>query len=82
MATKKNNKDEHDEIKWPYGKKNYIFFGFAMLVILGGFFSLSSGSDTVAPILLVVGYLILIPIALMVKDDSVSSQSSDSEISD
>lgn len=81
MATKKNT-DRHNEINWPYGKKNYIFFGFALFVIIIGFFSLSKGSDTLAPILLVLGYLILIPISLMLKDDSVSHQSTDSEISD
>ena len=81
MATKKNT-DEHNEMNWPYGKKNYLFFGFALLVIIVGFFTLSKGSDTLAPILLVLGYLILIPVALMLKDDSVSEHSTDSEISD
>ena len=80
MAT--NNKDIHDEIKWPYGKNNYIIFGIAVLVILAGFFLLSQGSITLAPILLVIGYLVIIPIALMVKDSSVSDQPADSEISE
>ncbi len=82
MATKKNSKDTHEEIKWPYGKKNYIFFAVAMLVIIIGFFTLSQGSITLAPILLVLGYLVLIPISLMVKDDSVTEQTTDSEISE
>ncbi len=53
-----------------------------MLVIIAGFFSLSQGSITLAPILLVIGYLILIPISLMVKDGSVAEQSADKEISE
>ncbi|KAA3634121.1 MAG: hypothetical protein DWP97_07725 [Calditrichaeota bacterium] len=70
MATKNNksNANSHDELKWPYGKKNYIFFGIAMIVIIIGFFLLGSGDITMAPILLVLGYLVLIPVALLVKD--------------
>ena len=70
MAIKNNksNTNGHDELKWPYGKKNYIFFGIAMIVIIIGFFLLGSGDITMAPILLVLGYLVLIPVALLVKD--------------
>ncbi len=82
MATKQNNTDTHEEITWPYGKNNYIIFGIAMLVIIAGFFSLSQGSITLAPILLVLGYLVLIPVSLMVKDGSVAEQTTDSEISE
>ncbi len=81
MATKQNN-DTHEEITWPYGKNNYIIFGIAMLVIIAGFFTLSQGSITLAPILLVLGYLVLIPISLMVKADSSADQANDTEISE
>lgn len=81
-VTKKNTPDTHNEVKWPYGKKNYIFFGAALLVIIIGFFMLSQGDETLAPILLVVGYLILIPIALMLKDDSVTEETTKTEISE
>jgi len=64
---KKSNGNSHDELKWPYGKKNYLFFALALIVIVIGFISLGQGSITLAPILLVVGYCVLLPIALIVK---------------
>ena len=79
MAIKKNNSDTHDEIKWPYGKNNYIVFAIAMLVIIIGYYLLSAGSITAAPILLVIGYLVLIPVSLMIKGDSNSENPTESE---
>ena len=73
MATKSNKKNEngHDELKWPYGKKNYLVFAVALIVIAIGFFTLSKGSETLGPVLLVVGYVVLVPIALLIKDSDV-----------
>ena len=69
MATKakKSTNGDGEETKWPYGKKNYIVFALALLVILVGFYTLSTGSITLAPILLVLGYCVLLPIALIIK---------------
>ena len=69
MATKskKSNNEHKDEIKWPYGTKNYYLFAAAMVVIIVGFFALANGSITWAPILLVVGYCVLLPMALIMK---------------
>lgn len=70
MATKSKKTDSVDnEAKWPYGKKNYIFFAIALAVIIIGFITLGQGSITLAPILLVLGYCVLLPIALMIKDN-------------
>lgn len=44
---------------------NYVLMAVAMAVILGGFVALARGSITLAPILLVLGYLVLVPIALL-----------------
>lgn len=55
------------EFHWPYGRRNYLLFGVAILVILLGFYTLSQGSITWAPILLVLGYCVLIPVALILK---------------
>ncbi len=82
MAIKKSTAEQHEEVNWPYGKKNYISFGVALLVILIGFYTLSQGSDTLAPVLLVIGYMVLIPISLMLKDDVVEKQSQNSDITD
>ena len=48
-------------------KKNYIIMGIGLATIIAGFITLSGGSMTLAPLLLVVGYCVLIPIALLVK---------------
>ena len=51
----------------PFGRKNYILFGLAAIVILAGYIALSRGSITLAPILLLTGYLILIPWGILAK---------------
>jgi hypothetical protein len=54
-------------VEIPFGKKNYVIFGVAALVILAGYIFLSRGSITVAPILLLLGYLVLIPMGILAK---------------
>ena len=54
-------------VEIPFGKKNYVIFGVAAAVILAGYFALSRGSITLAPILLLVGYLVLIPWGILAK---------------
>ncbi len=51
----------------PFTRKNYILFGTGLLVILLGFFLLERGSITLAPILLVAGYCVIIPWAIAAK---------------
>ncbi len=51
----------------PFGLKNYIVFAVAALVILAGYIALSRGSITLAPILLLTGYLVLIPWGILAK---------------
>lgn len=58
---------EPPDVDLPFGKKNYMLFGVAALVIIAGYVALSNGSITVAPILLLLGYLVLIPIAILAK---------------
>lgn len=75
MATvsKKTKSSSAPAFDWPFGSRNYILFGVALVVIIVGYICLGYGDDpnhpitlTVAPILLVVGYLI-IPFAIMAK---------------
>jgi hypothetical protein len=42
-----------------------LWWGIALLVILAGYVDLARGGETIAPILLVVGYCILIPLAFL-----------------
>ena len=51
----------------PFGKKNQVLFGVGFGVILVGYFLLSRNDTTLAPLLLVAGYCVLIPLAIMAK---------------
>ncbi len=64
---KKIQKGDEDRFEWPFGPRNYIIFAIGLLVIIVGYISLSAGSITLAPILLVLGYCVLIPLAIIIK---------------
>ncbi len=55
----------------PYSRVNYLLFGVAILTLLIGYWALAQPpvdgmlTMTVAPILLVIGYCVLIPLAIM-----------------
>lgn len=57
-----------------FTKSNYRLFGASIVVLLIGYLALSQGpvdgflSLTLAPIILVLGYCVLIPIAIMYSD--------------
>ena len=51
----------------PFTSKNYILFAIGLLVIVIGYITLGYGSITLAPILLVLGYCVIIPVAIMVN---------------
>lgn len=51
----------------PFGRKNYLLFGVGALVIVAGYVALAGGSITLAPILLLTGYLVVIPWAILAK---------------
>jgi hypothetical protein len=42
-----------------------LWWGIAMLAILAGYADLARGGETIAPVLLVAGYCVLIPIAIL-----------------
>jgi len=47
-----------------FGRKNFIALGAAALSLALGYWLLSRGSTTVAPILLVLGYCVFFPVGL------------------
>ncbi len=49
------------------GRKNYIILAVGLAMIVAGFISLSGGSITLAPLLLVLGYCAVIPLGLLLK---------------
>ena len=70
VKTNKNNNSNN----WPFNKKNYLLFGIGILVIILGYIIMAIGevnsfqSVKLAPILLVIGYLVIIPLSIFYKD--------------
>ena len=68
----KNDNDNKEPV-WPFNKFNYLIFGIGGLTIILGYFLMSSGavnsfqSIRLAPFLLFIGYVILIPISIFLK---------------
>ncbi len=58
---------------WPFKKINYLIFGIGLLLIMVGYILMGYGtvnsiiSVKVAPFLLFIGYIVLIPIAILYK---------------
>ncbi|HHL73088.1 MAG TPA: hypothetical protein ENJ29_11320 [Bacteroidetes bacterium] len=66
----------------PFTKKNYIIFAISVAVILIGYIALAQGpaesywSLTVGPVLLVIGYCILVPLAILYRDEDTAKNPS------
>ena len=59
---------------WPYKRKNYVLFGVGVFVIIVGYLIMYSGevdsfqSLVISPLLLLAGYLVIIPLALLSRE--------------
>tara|TARA_X000001036_G_scaffold335463_1_gene314349 strand:+ start:724 stop:975 length:252 start_codon:yes stop_codon:yes gene_type:complete len=62
---------------WNFSKKNYIIFFSGLIFIISGYVIMINGetnsfqSLTLAPILLFLGYIVIIPIALIIKHNDI-----------
>ena len=71
---KYNNKNIFD--RWPFGKINYILFFVGLATIALGYVLMYTGdtysfqSISLSPFILVIGYCIIIPLAVLIKDKS------------
>ncbi len=52
----------------PFTRKNYYIFLAGLAVIILGYIALGMGSITLAPILLVVGYCVIVPVAILYRE--------------
>lgn len=52
----------------PFTSRNYTWFGIGILIIVIGYIALGMGSITLAPILLVLGYCVIIPISILIGE--------------
>ena len=66
-----NKNKQPINLKWPYKTKNYVLFGAGVFVIIVGYLTMYLGvvdsfqSLVLSPLLLLIGYLVLIPYALL-----------------
>ena len=69
MAQKSNKTDnKNGDMVWPFTKINYIYFAISLLLMIIGFVMLGQGSDTWAPIILVIAYCVVMPIAILKRE--------------
>ena len=74
MNKKKEEKNVHLFEGWTFSKKNYFLGAIGLATIIFSYIVMASGtvnsfqSLTLAPIMLFIGYLIIIPIALIYRD--------------
>ncbi len=61
----------------PFQSRHYQMFGVGLVTILAGFIALGFGSITLAPLLMVVGYCVLIPLILFWKADTEEAATSE-----
>jgi hypothetical protein len=54
----------------PFTRKNYYIFAVGLATIIIGYIALAKGSITLAPVLLVLGYCAIIPIAILYRGES------------
>jgi hypothetical protein len=45
--------------------RSYLWWGAAIASLLLGYIDLARGGETIAPVLLVIGYLVLVPAAIL-----------------
>ena len=73
--SQKNNQDADRFFEgWAFGNINYILFGTGILLVIFGYFFMTNGSVnsfqslTLAPIMLFLGYIVVLPISLVYRD--------------
>ena len=80
MRDKLKERDVNLFEEWSFSSRNYIIFGIGLVMIILGYFIMEMGSVnsfqslTLAPIMLFIGYLVIIPLALIYRDKSNQSE--------
>ena len=67
MASKDKKATAKSDDSLGFSSTNYIFFAIGIAIVIIGFIALKMGSLTLAPIFLVLGYCVIIPIAIMYR---------------
>lgn len=66
---KKEKKEKRQEqlIDVKFTKKNMLFFGIGVVMVIVGFILLAAGDIVLSPILLILGYLVFFPLGILLK---------------
>ena len=81
MNDKNSKNNVHLFEGWAFGKTNYILFSVGVATLLMGYALMGLGSVnsfqslTLAPILLFLGYVVIIPLALVYREKNPQSES-------
>lgn len=51
----------------PFCRINYILFAVGLIIITAGWFLLRAGHISISPIMLILGYCVVIPVAIILK---------------
>ncbi|MEA3266243.1 MAG: hypothetical protein U9P42_04795 [Candidatus Fermentibacteria bacterium] len=51
----------------PFSNINYILFAAGLIIITAGWFLLRAGHISISPIMLILGYCVIIPVAIILK---------------
>ena len=70
VAKGKARKGPESDLGFAWGPLNSVLLGLGIVVLIAGYVSLSRGSTTLAPVLLVAGYCGLIPASLLLRGRS------------
>jgi len=65
VRARSQRKPAEPDLGFSWGPVNSALLGLGVALILAGYFALSKGSITLAPILLVAGYVVVVPAALI-----------------
>jgi len=67
QSESRRKRDGKTQDHLPLERANLVLFAVALAVIVGGYLTLAAGSITLAPILLVLGYCVLVPVAIVYR---------------
>jgi len=55
------------DLGFTWGAVNSLLLGISLAVLVAGYVALSRGSTTLAPVMLVLGYCVLVPASLLLR---------------
>lgn len=67
MSKERKQSTDNKDFPTKFSRKSLIVLAAALFTIVLGFILMSTGEIVVSPLLLVIGYMVLVPVALLKK---------------